>query len=106
MPHTLIDDADPDALISRLARPLNVADRAAFRAAAEDALTRVPCLGEGALYRCVASLQRAFRDPPSDPRARWDIEQERRPTKLKSAPPIEYGGDLRHVRYRKPAHMR
>jgi len=24
-----------------------------------------------------------------------------RDTKLKSAPPIEYGGDLRHVRYRK-----
>jgi hypothetical protein len=31
-------------------------------------------------------------------RAHWDIQQELRPTKLKSAPPIEYGGDLRHVR--------
>jgi hypothetical protein len=49
----------------------------------------------------VASLQRAFRDPPSDRNAHWDIEHELRDTKLKSAPPIEYGGDLRHVRYRK-----
>jgi len=44
----------------------------------------------------------AFFDPPSEGRAHWDIEQELRPTKLKDAPPIEYGGDLRHVRYRKP----
>jgi hypothetical protein len=97
----LIDDADPDALIARLSRPLAVADREAFRAAAQDALTRVPCWGEGAIYRAVASLQHAFRSPPTDYRAHWDIEQELRPTKLKSAPPIEYGGDLRHVRYRK-----
>ena len=98
-----INDLDPDALISRLAGPLSPADRAAFRAAAEDALARVPCWAEGAIYRAVASLQRAFRSPPTDHRAHWDIEQELRPTKLKSAPPIEYGGDLRHVRYRKHA---
>ena len=61
----------------------------------------MPCWGEGAVYRAVASLQRAFFDPPSDRGAHWDIEQELRLTKLKSAPPIEYGGDLRHVRYRK-----
>ena len=98
-----INDLDPDALIARLARPLaSAADREAFRAAAQDALARVPCWGEGAVYRAVAPLQRAFRDPPPDARrAHWDIEQELRPTKLKSAPPIEYGGDLRHVRYRK-----
>jgi|AmaraimetFIIA100_FD_contig_81_706750_length_1405_multi_4_in_0_out_0_4 hypothetical protein len=99
----LINDADPDALIARLSRPLAVADREAFRAAAEDALARVPCWGEGAIYRAVASLQRAFRNPPSDRGAHWDIEHELRDTKLKSAPPIEYGGDLRHVRYRKHA---
>ena len=98
-----INDLDPDALISRLASPLSPPDRAAFRAAAEDALARVPCWGEGAVYRAVASLQRAFRNPPSDRGAHWDIEQELRPTKLKSAPPIEYGGDGRHTRYHKRA---
>ena len=92
---------DVEQLISRLAGPLSPPDRVAFRHAAEDALSRVPCWGEGAIYRAVASLQRAFRDPPSDRNAHWDIEHELRPTKLKSAPPIEYGGDLRHVRYRK-----
>jgi len=96
-----INDLDPDALISRLAGPLSPPNRAAFRAAAEDALTRIPCWGEGAVYRAVASLQRAFLDPPPDARAHWGIEQELRPTKLKNAPAIEYGGDLRHIRYRK-----
>ena len=78
--------------------------RAAFRAAAEDALTRVPCWGEGAVYRAVASLQRAFFDPPTESRAHWGIEQEfSHASKLKAAPAIEYGGDLRHVRYRRHA---
>jgi len=94
---------DVEQLISRLAGPLSPRDRAAFRRAAEDALARVPCWGEGAIYRAVASLQRVFFDPPSDRNAHWDIEHELRDTKLKSAPPIEYGGDLRHVRYRKHA---
>ena len=98
-----VNDLDPDALISRLAGPLSPRARAAFRAAAEDALTRVPCWGEGAVYRAVASLQRAFFDPPTDCRAHWDIEQELRPSKLRDAPAIEYGGDLRHVRYRRHA---
>jgi hypothetical protein len=53
-----INDLDPDALISRLAGPLSPPARAAFRAAAEDALARVPCWGEGAVYRAVAGLQR------------------------------------------------
>jgi hypothetical protein len=92
---SITDDLDSDALISRLAGPLSPPARAAFRAAAEDALTRVPCWGEGAVYRAVASLQRAFFDPPSDARALWSIEQ--------AAPAIEYLGDLRHVRYRKQA---
>jgi hypothetical protein len=99
-----INDLDPDALISRLAGPLSPPDRAAFRAAAEDALARVPCWGEGALYRAVASLQRAFFDPPADGRAHWDIEQEfSNPSKLKAGPAIEYSGDLRHIRYRRQA---
>jgi hypothetical protein len=66
---SLPDDADPDILISRLAGPLLPADRAAFRAAAEDALTRVPCWGEGSVYRAVAALQRQFFTPPPDARA-------------------------------------
>jgi hypothetical protein len=95
---------DVEQLISRLAGPLSPPDRAAFRRAAEDALTRVPCWGEGAVYRAVASLQRAFFDPPSEGRAHWDIEQElSNPSKLKAGPAIEYSGDLRHVRYRKRA---
>jgi hypothetical protein len=97
-----INDLDPDALISRLAGPLSPPNRAAFRAAAEDALTRVPCWGEGAVYRAVASLQRAFFDPPSLDKHHAPHKLSR-PSKLKAAPPIEYGGDLRHVRYRKHA---
>jgi hypothetical protein len=101
---SIADDLDSDALISRLAGPLSPPARAAFRAAAEDALTRVPCWGEGAVYRTVAGLQKAFFDPPSDGRARWDIEWElARTSKLKAAPAIEYLGDGRRVRYRKRA---
>jgi hypothetical protein len=99
MPHTIINDADIESLISRLARPLAAADREAFDTAARDALTRVPCFGEGAAYRCVASLQREFRSPPTDHRASWDIEQELRPTKLKSLPPIEHNVDLRRRKH-------
>ena len=90
-----------DALISRLAGPLSPKDRLAFRRAAEDALTRVPCWGEGAVYRAIAGLQRSYFQPPSDYQAGWGIERELRgPTKLQSKPPIEYGGDGRVVRYR------
>jgi hypothetical protein len=65
---------------------------------------RVPCRGEGAVYRAVASLQRAFFDPPTECRAHWDIEREfAQASKLKAAPAIEYGGDLHHVRYRSHA---
>ena len=99
---SIISD-DTEQLISRLAGPLLPRDRAAFRRAAEDALTRVPCWGEGAVYRAVAALQRTFRDPPSDRNAHWGIEQEFGPSKLRDAPAIEYGGDRRHVRYRKHA---
>ena|SRR5215831_9921355 len=92
-----INDLDADSVIVRLRRPLNsAADRDAFAAAARDALARVPCCGEGAIYRAVASLQRAYFNPPPDGRrTRWDVAQELRDTKLKSAPPIEHGGDRR-----------
>jgi hypothetical protein len=94
------DDIDPDTLISRLAGPLAPADRDAFRRAAEEALARMPCWGEGAAYRAVAVLQRAYFTPPADHRVGWDISQDLRSNKLTDGPPIEYGGDLRHVRYR------
>jgi len=80
------DDVDPDALIARLAGPLLPADRAAFRAAAEDALARVPCWGEGAIYRAVAALQRAYFHPPSD--RVTGHNSPRRDSKLTSAPAI------------------
>jgi hypothetical protein len=85
------DDADPDILISRLAGPLEPAAREAFRRAAEDALARVPCQGEGAIYRTVAPLQRAYFDPPADCRAGWDIGNDIscRRSKLRALPPIE-----------------
>jgi len=98
------DDADPEILISRLAGPLAPVDRAAFRRAAEDAVARIPCLGEGAVYRAVSALQRAYFAPPDDRRASWDIELELerlRGSKLANGPPIEYAGDQRAVRYRK-----
>jgi hypothetical protein len=101
---SITNDLDPDALISRLAGPLSPPARAAFRAAAEDALTRVPCWGEGAVYRAVAGLQRAFFDPPTDGRACWDIQWELgRTSKLRAAPAIEYLGDGRRGRPRKHA---
>ena len=72
----LSDDVDAEQIISRLAGPLAPADREAFRRAAEDALTRIPCWGEGAIYRAVAALQRAYFNPPNDRRMSWDISQE------------------------------
>jgi|SRR5262245_8430276 len=84
-----ISDIDVDALIHRLSGPLEPSARIAFRAAALDALTRVPCLGEGAIYRAVASLQRQFWDPPPDPRVGQTRGSGlRRPSKLIAAEPI------------------
>jgi hypothetical protein len=82
-------DLDYDALIARLAGPLSPPDRIAFRRAAEDALARIPCWGEGAVYRAVAGLQRTFFKPPTQGRAHWDIAQEISPNKLRGGPPIE-----------------
>jgi hypothetical protein len=78
------DDADPEILINRLAGPLEPAARVAFRQAALDALTRVPCQGEGIVYRTLAPLQRAFFDPPDG--TSWDISQERPSGKLTQGP--------------------
>jgi hypothetical protein len=93
---SIVDDIDPTLLINRLAGPLAPDARRAFRQAAEEALARVPCWGEGAVYRAVAPLQRAFFDPPADWRAGWDISQEmRRGSKLRAGPAIASGRDLR-----------
>jgi hypothetical protein len=55
---------DCDELICRLVGPLSPPDRIAFRRAAEDALARVPCLSDAAVYQAVTGLQRAFLTPP------------------------------------------
>ena len=95
-------DLDPEPLISRLAGPLSPADRQAFREAALDALARVPCWGEGAVYRAVAALQRHFFHPPSDHAASHDLGPGlRKPSKLSAGPPIgapdpREGGRDRH----------
>jgi hypothetical protein len=52
----ITDDLDCDALIARRAGP----DRAAFRRASEEALSRLPCWTECAVYRAVVDLQRTF----------------------------------------------
>jgi hypothetical protein len=97
---SITDNVDCYELISRLAGPLTPPARVAFRRAAEDAISGVPCAGEGAIYRAVAALQHSFFNPPTFGRARWDIEQER-PSRLKRAPTIAHAGDGRVVRYRK-----
>jgi hypothetical protein len=93
-----LDDTNFDLLICHLAGPLSPDVRQAFRRAAEDALTRVPCQGEGIVYRTIAPLQRAFFDPPGDHRAAWDISQEPRCNKLTARPPIGHSPDQHHAR--------
>jgi hypothetical protein len=93
-------DLDVDALIHRLSGPLSPADRVAFRAAALDALTRVPCAGEGSIYRAVATLQGRFFRPPAETNHPVGIGS-RRPSKLSAGPPIgaddpRVGGRDRH----------
>jgi len=82
------DDPDVEILICHLAGPLTPPAQQAFRHAAEDALRRVPCWGEGAVYRAVSVLQRAFFEPPDDYRAAWDISKEMHASKLTRAVPI------------------
>ena len=95
---SITDDVDSDLLISRLAGPLPPGARQAFRRAAEDALARLPCAGEGVVYRTVAPLQRAYFDPPNDYRAAWDISHERWTSKLVQQPALEHDRDRRRAR--------
>ena len=86
---TTPNDFDPDALISRLAGPLTPPNRAAFRAAAEDALAHLAHPGPGSIYRTLVPLQKLFFDPPS-----WEhhAPHKLRSSKLRDAPPIERAG--------------
>jgi hypothetical protein len=93
----VLDDANPEILISRLAGPLAPADRETFRQAAEEALARVTCWGEGAVYRTVAALQRDYFTPPEDGHATRDIRHAS--SKLTRGSPLEHGRDLRRTRH-------
>jgi hypothetical protein len=60
-------------------------------------------IGDGLVHRAVTVAFHAVFVPPDGKTASWDIEQELPKlcrSKLANGPPIEYGGDLRHVRYR------
>ena len=84
-------DPDLDALILRLAGPLLPADRAAFRAAAESALTG--CNGEGLAYRILRDVWRGFFHPPPDPRIGEPRGPgNRRPSKLIAGPALGEDG--------------
>ena len=83
-----ISDLDAEQLINRFCVPLNVGDRAAFRAAAESALAQLPCTGPGIAYRTLREVFRQYFHP-------------RRPSKLTDGPPIgaddpRTGGRDRH----------
>jgi hypothetical protein len=93
----LFDDVDPEHIISRLGAPLAPADRERFRQAAEAALARVPCAGEGVAYRVVAALQRDYFTPPEDGHA--TRIHHATSSKLMRGPPIEHGRDLRRTRH-------
>jgi hypothetical protein len=84
------DDVDPEQLISRLCGPLAPADRAAFRAAAESALSAVTCVGEGVVFRVLRDVWRGYFHPPTD----WEAGHHpfslgsRGSSKLANGPPI------------------
>jgi hypothetical protein len=89
---SLLDDANPDCLISDLAGPLTFDAARVFRQAAADALSHLSCYGAGIAYRTIGPLQAAFFTPPSDARSAWDIGDDLRSgrrSKLLDAPPIE-----------------
>jgi len=62
----LTDDIDAEQIIARLCGQLSPPDRAAFRRAAEDALAKLPCAGEGLVWRIAVGLWRNYFHPPSD----------------------------------------
>ena len=83
-------DLDAEQLISRFCGSLAPADRAAFRAAAESALSAIVCNGEGVAFRVLRDVWRAYFHPPSDQEAGHHpfSPGSRRLSKLTDGPPI------------------
>ena len=100
------DDVDAEQLISRLCGSLAPADRAAFRAAAESALSAVTCVGEGVAFRVLRDVWRGYFHPPTDVEAGYHPFEpgSRRLSKLANGPPIgapdprEGGRDRRRLK--------
>jgi hypothetical protein len=94
---SLLDEADPEILISRLAAPLETPAQPAFRAAAYEAMARLTTVGPGSMFEAIAPLQANYFTPPSDCRAGYDALGKTgariRSNKLTAEPPIE------HARY-------
>ena len=59
-------DLDAEQLINRFCGSLAPADRAAFRAAAENALAAIDCAGEGIAFRVLRDVWRGYFHPPED----------------------------------------
>jgi len=59
-------DLDAEQLINRFCGSLASADRAAFRAAAENALAAIDCAGEGIAFRVLRDVWRGYFHPPED----------------------------------------
>jgi hypothetical protein len=91
---SLLDEDNPETLISRLAAPLTTLAQSAFRAEAYEAMARLAIIGPGSLYRTIAPIQASHFVPPSDERANWDIAGASgtriRANKLIAKAPIEH----------------
>jgi hypothetical protein len=61
---SISDDVAVADMIDRFAGQLSPVDRPAFRQAAEDALARLPCEGEGAVYWALVAVWRRYFHPP------------------------------------------
>jgi hypothetical protein len=84
------DDIGTEQIISRFAGSLSPPDRITFRRAAEDALAKLPCAGEGIVWRIVVGLWRGYFHPPSDRETGQPIGlQSKRPSKLVAGQPID-----------------
>ena len=62
-------DIDAEQLINRFCGSLAPADRAAFHAAAESALSAIACNGEGIAFRTLRDVWRDYFHPPTDQEA-------------------------------------
>jgi len=61
-----ISEIDSETLINRFCGPLAPSDRGDFRRAAAAAIERLPCAGEGAVYRVLREIFRQYFHPPPD----------------------------------------